>query len=267
MRRRRLFALALPLTLTASLTLGCGSDDGSGGAAPESVEWSYSGESGPERWGELSDEYAACGEGSHQSPIDLHTGDAGAGANASFEYGPVEADVVDTGHSVEYELDGGGAIELNGRSYELLQARFHAPAEHLVDGERRPIELQLAHQSRRGDLAVVAVAAEEGPASTALQPFVDAVAGAGADPEPVGELDPSGLLPDRGEDGLTAFSYLGSLTTPPCTEDVRWLVVDEPVTLSSEQLRAFTDAYEGNSRPAQDLSGREPLRASLRPTD
>jgi carbonic anhydrase len=263
--RRRGRGVTLALAAAATLALGCGADDGDETEpAASAAEWSYEGETGPEHWGSLSPAYAACGEGSRQSPIDLHRGEAGERTDGSVEYEPVGSAVVDTGHSIEYELEGGGSVELDGRSYELAQAHYHAPAEHPVDGVRRPMEIHLVHRARGGELAVIGVTVEEGEEHAALQPYADAIAAAGTEPEPVGELDPAALLPGGGEGALTAFSYLGSLTTPPCAEDVRWLGADEPLTVSDEQLDAFTEAYEGNARPAQQLNGREPLRAALR---
>lgn len=216
--------------------------------------WTYAGEEGPEFWGELSPEWAACDAGKEQSPVNLL--DAAAGdepemtiAQASTAGGTL----VNNGHTLQVNLPAGNTLALGDEVYELLQFHFHTPAEHLVDGVLFPLELHLVHKSADGKLAVLGVLMKEGEESAALAEMFTDIPAAGAERELANAIDVAALVPSD----LTAYRYPGSLTTPPCAEGVTWTVFDMPMTVSPEQLAAFRAIYPMNARPVQPLNERE----------
>ena len=217
--------------------------------------WSYAGATGPEAWGTLSPDYAACSDGSAQSPIDIAAPAAADLPNIVYSYSEGEAGLIDNGHSVEAEpmTPGGNSIELEGLRYLLTQLHFHAPSEHQISGQSYPLEVHFVHQSEDGQLAVIGVFVKQGAENAAWKPFTDQISAATDNPEAnVVSLDWSSLLPAT----QTAIRYEGSLTTPGCTEGVAWNVVRQPLSMSAEQIAAFTSEYSGNKRPVQPLDGR-----------
>lgn len=215
--------------------------------------WSYSGVTGPRAWARLDPAYSACASGREQSPIDLRGGVAAKLAPVNFDYRPGRFELREAGHTVQLDAPPGNAIELDGARYELQQLHFHRPSEERIDGRQFEMDVHLVHRDAAGRLAVVAVLLQRG----AAQPVLDAVwqqlaGGAGDEMPPQAALDPRQLLPqDR-----RYYSYLGSLTTPPCTEGVRWLVLQQPLTVSAAQIDAFAQRYSPNARPLQPPAGR-----------
>ncbi len=217
--------------------------------------WSYAGTTGPEAWGTLSPEYAACSDGSAQSPIDIAAPAEADLPNTVFLYSAPGAGLADNGHTVEAEptVPEGNSIELGGLRYLLKQMHFHAPSEHQISGQSYPLEMHFVHQSDDGQLAVIGVFVKQGAENAAWKPFTDQISAATDNPEAtVVPLDWSTLLPTT----QTAIRYEGSLTTPGCTEGVTWNVLRQPVSMSAEQIAAFTSEYSGNTRPVQPLDGR-----------
>lgn len=241
MPRAATAATAVVLMLVA----GCG-----GGSSP--AHWTYEGEDGPEHWAELDASYAACADGSAQSPVDVMDPVAATLQDPDLAYQAGTAEVVDTGHTIQANAAPGSALRLDGEEYPLAQAHFHAPGEHAIEGVRAPVEVHFVHKTEDERIAVVGVmlTAGESP-NAAWQPFVDALDVEEEDAEEI-DLDWRALLPA----GPATFRYDGSLTTPPCTEGVRWLLMQEPVELGAEQVDAFEAAYSGNNRPEQPLNGR-----------
>lgn len=239
------------LLLCLSALTACG-DDVPGAAGEEIVEhpvehWSHD---DPDAWGET------CTTGTKQSPVDLTDASAEDLAEIEFDYQPSEVTVANTGHTIQAGYGTGSAIGVDGTWYDLIQFHFHAPSEHTIDGENAAAELHLVHQDDDGNLAVVGVLVSEGTANEAVAPVLDDLPDdEGEQTEPETEVDADGLLPD----GHLTFRYDGSLTTPPCSEGVRWMVMTEPVTWSAEQLAAFTDLYDGSNRPVQPLNDRVEL--------
>jgi carbonic anhydrase len=214
------------------------------------VHWTYEGEAGPENWGELSDEYGVCATGTHQSPIDLSTGSDIEGDTLELDYGNVDEHVTDTGHTFQLVADADAEVDYNGVEYTLLQMHYHDPSEHTVDGEAAPIEFHFVHQDDEGNLLVIGVLATEGGDNAAYDTFVSGT-------EASEDTDGTVNLPDMLPESLDHFAYSGSLTTPPCTEGVQWIVLQTPVELSSEQIAQLQEAYPHNSRPVQPLNDRE----------
>jgi carbonic anhydrase len=225
-------------------------------AAPaehDAPHWTYEGEAGPDHWAALSEEFAACGSGAAQSPIDIGEPAAADLANIVFHYSPSAINVLNNGHTVQVNYDAGSYIELDGMRYDLAQFHFHAPSEHSVDGVLADAEIHLVHKSADDKLAVVGVLLNDGAANEAYQAVMDNLP-ATESPETKVEamVDAAALLPAV----QTTFRYAGSLTTPPCSEGVAWNVMTTPVELSAEQLAAYTAIFDGNNRPVQALGER-----------
>lgn len=216
--------------------------------------WTYEGEEGPEYWGELDQTYVACGAGKSQSPIDISTPSEQDLANIVFYYQPSEVNILNNGHTVEVNYDAGSYIELDGVRYDVAHFHYHAPSEHAVDGKLFAAELHIVHKNADGGLAVVGILLDQGMQNDAYQPFIENLPTEKSDAKDAGvTIDASDLLPAV----QTTFRYKGSLTTPPCTEGVNWLVMTTPVEISSEQVEALASLFEeGNNRPVQPLNDR-----------
>ncbi len=220
-------------------------------------EWGYEGDIGPENWASISEDYLVCGEGMSQSPIDITEAVDVSLTGIEFEYEAVPMAIFNNGHTIEVEYEAGSSIVYQEKSYNVLQFHFHQPSEHTIDGESFPMELHIVHQNpANGQLAVVGVMLQEGEASPEAfeTVFANLPAEEGEPEETEIMINAADLLP---ADTETFFTYEGSLTTPPCSEIVRWLVMAEPVTLTAEQLAAFGAIYDNNARPVQALNTRD----------
>ena len=226
-------------------------------AVQDPSPWGYEPHNGPARWGTLDPAFKTCELGEEQSPIDLTGGRSVHLAPVEFDYRRTRVAVENTGHTIQVNPDPGSVIVLDGARYDLQQFHFHHGSEHTIDGARLPLEMHLVHRGHGGALAVVGVLFEEGEASGALAPVW-----AHLPPEPAPSvaapdgLDLAALLPAR----RTTWRYRGSLTTPPCTEGVAWVILTEPLTLSAAQVDAFAALYPNNFRPVQRLGKRVLLR-------
>jgi carbonic anhydrase len=220
----------------------------------EQLHWSYVGESGPDEWGELSPDFVACEAGDHQSPIDLADAQRVDVPDIQFLYEPAAYQVINTGHTIQANAADAGGITVDGQHYELVQFHAHVPSEHTMDGEPADLEVHLVHQSSTGEAAVVAVLMNEGAANTALAEALSPSLSAGGTAA-VSSLDAAGLLPTN---HLT-YRYDGSLTTPPCTEGVRWLVLQQHGSVDAATVDSFSSLFGPNARPVQPLHARELL--------
>jgi carbonic anhydrase len=234
--------------------------------APRSAEaphWEYEGEHGTEHWGELSPDFALCGTGRSQSPIDIVASAAGSLPPLAAGYAPAAlhiahqehvADEINTGHSIQVNYPGADALSVGDESFTLVHYHFHSPSEHTLNGRPFPMEMHLVHKSAQGELAVIGVLIEEGTANAAFDPVWANL------PDEKGEtlhlehvrVDVDQLLPRV----RTTYRYEGSLTAPPCTEGVKWFVMTTPLEMSAEQIAQFRSILHGNNRPPQPLNGR-----------
>lgn len=224
-------------------------------APPILTGWGYEGINGPETWGDLKPEYLLCRSGKKQSPVDLKWAKPKGGGDISFQYRPEPLKVMDTGYTVEIGLSGSSAATLHGKNYSLHHVQFRTSSEHALSGNLLPMEAQFFHKSSDGDLAAVSVILIQGKENAALKDVFEAVPkmkGVVTE-KPEIMFDPGKLLPDR----LTHYHYVGSLTTPPCTEGVSWFVLNTPVEISKEQILQFRKLYTKNNRPLQPLNGRK----------
>ena len=215
--------------------------------------WSYEGEGGPAQWAAMKPDFATCATGKRQSPIDLRDGIRVQLDPVQFDYRPSGFRVIDTGHTVQVNVDGGSTIEVTGRRYELQQFHFHRPSEERIDGRAFDMSAHLVHKDAEGRLAVVAVLLEGGSAHPLVQTVWNNLPLERGEEVPArGAIDLNALLPaERGY-----FTYMGSLTTPPCSEGVLWMVMKQPVAVSAEQIAIFSRLYPMNARPVQSASGR-----------
>ena len=228
------------------------------------VHWGYAGEAGPATWGSLSPVYAACGNGKAQSPINLMPSKDGGATNWSMEYKTTSLriahhehvdDIVDNGHTIQITVEEGSTITLNGKVFTLKQFHFHTPSEHTLDGKHYPMEVHFVHQNEDGSFAVVGVFCEEGKANDNFAKIIEHLPSAPGESKHMAdeELDLKIHLPK----GHNAYHYKGSLTTPPCSENVDWLVLRDKISLSAEQLKAFSSRLNNNNRPTQALNDRK----------
>jgi carbonic anhydrase len=224
-------------------------------AQHEGPHWEYEGKYGPVNWGKIDPAFRACSEGKEQSPIDIR----GAHLNKAlqpieFHYLTGAVTIENNGHTVQVTPNPGSYIMAGGVRYDLIQFHFHHPAEESVKGKLDDMDVHLVHKSADGKLAVIGIRFHEDASSpNALLASLWAQM-----PTKVGQknnvtmINPGGLLPaDRGY-----WTYMGSLTTPPCSEGVRWFVLEQTLSISREQLRYFGQVYKLNSRPIQDTHGR-----------
>lgn len=222
-------------------------------AAPGEPGWSYEGATGPEAWATLDPAYARCGSGRRQSPIDIRDGISVDLQPLGFDYRPGAFSVLDDGHTVRVDVAAGSTLAVGGRRYMLRQFHFHRPSEERLDGRGYPMSAHLVHADAEGRLAVVAVLIDSGKAHPVVQQvWNDLPLERHAPQSGAGPLDPAALLPvDR-----RYATFMGSLTTPPCTEGVLWIVLRQPATVSPEQMSIFARLYPMNARPLQAASGR-----------
>lgn len=204
------------------------------------------------RWGELDPSFAVCAEGAQQSPVDLAGATPADPGTLDIRWQTTTAQVVDNGHTIQVDVAEGGSINLEGRQFSLLQFHFHLPSEHTVEGTALPMEVHFVHQAAEGDLAVVGVFMDIGEGHPALEGIWGTIPAQGEPPATLPELDPRTLLPEE----PSHFRYAGSLTTPPCSEVVSWVVMTEPIEISRAQADAFAARYSMNARPVQELHRR-----------
>ncbi|WP_374307311.1 carbonic anhydrase [Dongia sp.] len=211
--------------------------------------WTYEGPEGPSHWGQLAPDFGVCGTGQRQSPIDL----AGAGldqaADLALEWQSYGATVENNGHTLQVAAPDGtpSALTLGGRKYGFLQFHFHHPSEHAVGGGRWPLEVHMVHKSEAGDLAVTGIFFRPGRENDVLGAIL-AQAPATKGKKPMARpVDMNRFLPASN----ATYRYAGSLTTPPCSEIVSWIVFREPVEAAIGQIESFARLFPMNARPLQ----------------
>ena len=217
------------------------------------VHWSYEGEAGPAHWGDLAPEFRLCKDGKQQSGIDI-PGVSGVEdlADIRFRYDPVPLKIKNNGHTIQVNYAAGSSAMIDGDVYDLLQFHFHTPSEHKKGGQSYPMELHLVHRNGAGQLAVVGVFMKEGHFNPTIQKIWDRMPQHEGEVEVEDAVDADAVLPRDHE----FFRYAGSLTTPPCSEGVKWSVMKYPIEVSSAQIAQFKALFPLNARPTQPLNGR-----------
>lgn len=230
---------------------------------PEAMpRWAYAGDKGPEHWSELDPAFGACAHRGTQSPVALTEAMAVMTPcePLRFRYRSSPLYVTNDGRALRLGYDRGSHLLVEGLSYELVELRFHTPAEHIINGVQADAEIQLIHANNRGDIAVVAVPVMPGPRVNSMLRRVlenaPAVPGESYYGRNVG-VNPLFLLPGRKD----YFAYRGSLTRPPCTEGVRWYVMRAPVEVLAADLQRLAALVGPNARPVQRLGDRRVIKA------
>ncbi|KAA0965100.1 carbonic anhydrase family protein [Sporosarcina sp. ANT_H38] len=225
----------------------------------EPAHWSYEGETGPEYWGDLDPTNAVCTNGEEQSPINIETAKTEKDdvvEELNFNYTPTNFSLANNGHTIQGNptaID--NSIVVDGEEYKLAQFHFHTPSEHEFNGQSFDMELHLVHKSANNELAVIGLMIKEGVDNTALEQAWNVLPKevTTKDVKVTEAIDLMGLLPENKQ----TFRYEGSLTTPPCSEEVEWIVLEQPIEMSKEQIDLFRQIFEDNHRPVQPLNDRE----------
>ena len=217
------------------------------------THWSYEGDSGPANWSKINVDWAKCGNGSRQSPIDIRDGMKVELEQISFDYHPSSFNVVDNGHTVQVGVSGGNYITVQNRMFELQQFHFHRPSEERINGKAFEMVVHLVHRDAEGRLAVLALLLERGAPQATIQTVWNNLPLEKLETmQPTILLDPAEMLPVRRD----YYTYMGSQTSPPCSEGVLWLVMKQPVQASPAQMALFSRLYPLNARPIQPGNGR-----------
>jgi len=229
-----------------------------GTASAGDATWGYDGDNGPGRWAALDSAFALCGQGKSQSPVDLTDFIEAELDPISFDYSGLVKAIGNTGQTVQAEYTSGASIAIGGKVFEFLRIEFHAPSEHRINGDQFPLEAQFVHADLDGNLAILSVLYKQGKANPGLAKLWRQLpAKAGRKVGMAAEVPADQLLPTNRE----YYRLSGSLTTPPCTEGVLWLVLKDQVTASEAQIDQLTKVLGGaNSRPVQPLWGRAILQ-------
>jgi carbonic anhydrase len=223
------------------------------------LHWTYEGETGPQNWGKLKPEFNVCAIGKRQSPINIEESATlqGPAEPLQFNYTASSGTVVNNGHTIQVDLSGDNSLTVRGSTYRLLQFHFHTPSEEQVNYRNSAMVAHLVHKNNEGQLAVVAVLLDPGVANDLISKVWTYMPLDANDRVrmPPGLIDMNELLPKD----QRYFQFIGSLTTPPCTEGVLWMVMKQPTQLGREQIRMFQQLFPNNARPVQPVNGR-PVR-------
>lgn len=220
----------------------------SAGFAAEGAHWSYEGDTGPSHWGDVDAANKVCTAGSQQSPIDIQSSIRAQLPPLQIAWRKKPDMIVNNGHTIQINAEPGNVLTVDKDKYELLQYHFHHPSEHLIAGKSYPMEVHFVHRNAAGGLAVVGVLMAAGKSNAAFKQIVAAMpAKAGEPVKMTAAADPNLMLPAR----RNYYRYAGSLTTPPCSEVVNWLLLHEPIQVAQADIDAFAKLYPMNARPPQ----------------
>ncbi|MGN7762619.1 carbonic anhydrase [Paenibacillus sp. 22594] len=265
---KRLSQILFPV-MVMSVMAGCGDNTQNSEAASKQepstpisahqAHWSYEGETSPEHWAELDKLFTTCSTGKAQSPINIpqeKVKDEASLSPVSVEYSPSPVAIMNNGHTIQVNLKNqDNRITIEGKTYMLQQFHFHLPSEHEVDDKHADMELHFVHKSDEGKLAVLSVLITKGTENAELSKLWSVLPSEENKEEIAvpGNFDMNKLLPAD----LHSFRYQGSLTTPPCTEGVQWIVLEHPVQWSEAQISQFAAIFPHDNRPVQTLGSRE----------
>jgi carbonic anhydrase len=236
----------------AALTLGVMFACANAWAVTPGTHWDYSGEAGPQNWAKLTPEFQAC-NGENQSPVNLDGFIEAELAPLQVDYRNGASEVANNGHTVQVAYEPGSTLTLDGKTFELIQFHFHMPSENQIKGQSYPLEGHLVHADQNGNLAVVAVMFKAGEQNAVLASLWKTPPAEGKKQPVAPRVNIRQMLPDD----LDYYRFNGSLTTPPCSEGVRWLVLKQPIVASQDQIEAMTKAVgHANNRPLQPVNAR-----------
>ncbi len=245
--------IKLSLLTIALLSSGCALIN-----QPKLAAWAYSGQEGPKNWGTLSSDYTTCTTGTGQAPINLSNFVDAKLAPLTVRYNANASDIVNNGHTIQINFQRGSTLSINDHKYELTQLQFHSPSENQIDGKSYPLEAQLTHIDKLGNLAVLSIMFSKGMENPTLKDIWALMPEkSGAINKQLPAISAKGLLPND----LAYYRYNGSLTTPPCTENVLWLVLKQPLTAAAGQIEHFGHIIDTpNNRPLQARNARKILK-------
>lgn len=266
-----LVRIACTLSLTAfclgqGLACAAEAEHADAGAKQPPAVWTYSGAHGPLHWSTIKGDFVECGAGHHQSPIALKsaTADSHQAPDFQINYSPVTVKLINNSHSIQANVsDASATVTFQDRVYHLVQFHLHAPSEHTIDGKRYPVEFHFVNSDAEGHITVIAVMVHRGKSNPDMTSFLSAMptqptmSDSDAAAHTV-SVDLTHILP---KNHRAAYLYSGSLTTPPCTENVNWIVLDQPIEMSGSQIAAFTRLFHDNRRPLQLINHREIYRS------
>ncbi|MEQ9901708.1 carbonic anhydrase [Pectobacterium punjabense] len=240
MKGKRFIALMLSASFFAS--------------AADPVHWGYEGDGDPAHWGKLSPDFSLCETGKNQSPINIRQALNAQHDPLQLAFQSGTQQIINNGHTIQVNVGPGNTLLLDNETFTLQQFHFHAPSENEIDGKQFPLEGHFVYKNADGALTVIALMFQEGAANpqlaTAWQQIPSRVDQAEDVRTPIAI---QALLPTS----LNYYRFSGSLTTPPCSEGIRWLVLENPVTASAEQINQFSSVmHHANNRPIQPLNGR-----------
>lgn len=223
-------------------------------ALASDVNWTYDGHNGPHEWGDLSPSFAACSTGVMQSPVDLSKTNAIGNVSVSVNYKNHPLTILNNGHTVQVNFDSGSNMTSGTTDYPLVQVHFHTPSEHVISGKSFPLVAHFVHATQDGDLSVIGLMFDEGKNNPELQKIIDVAPHDKAELRTIvnSTINPAAFFSDE----IKVYRYMGSLTTPPCSEGVNWHIVKESVEASAEQIKAFADIMGKNVRPIMPLNNR-----------
>jgi carbonic anhydrase len=223
------------------------------------THWTYEGETGPEHWGDLNPDFAACKNGKEQSPINIETSQViedEKTADLVINYKPTEFSLSNNGHTIQGNpLTKDNSFFVGNKEYKLTQFHLHTPSEHQINGKNFDLEFHFVNENATNQLAVLGLMVKEGASNPFLEKAWNVIP-TEETTEAVKLTEPIDLMSLLPKD-TDSFQYKGSLTTPPCSEDVKWIVLEEPIEMSKEQIDKFRNIFPDNHRPVQSLNKRE----------
>lgn len=221
------------------------------------THWHYSGAEGPANWSRLSPEFSAC-TGKNQSPINLADFIEADLPQINFNYQAGGNEILNNGHTIQVNYQQGSTIAINGHTFTLKQFHFHAPSENYINGKQYPLEAHLVHADSEGNLAVIAIMFNEGPTNAALEVDWAKMPGQADSLQPLSPMVSAENIVPLNRD---YYRFSGSLTTPPCTEGVLWMVMKNQDTASKAQIARFAKVIgEPDNRPLQATNARAVLQ-------
>lgn len=236
-----------------SFIVACFDDKSHKNKTHSNKNWSYEGAEGPAHWASLSEEFSLCGEGKEQSPINIDDVQTMNLQALEFHYeSSKDSMVVNNGYTIQVNYAEGSYAIIGGIKFQLVQFHFHSPSEHQIQGKNADLVAHLVHQSESGKLAVVAILFEEGEKNQFISPIWSLM------PKRKGKVTMAGILRvnDLLPEDKTYFNYKGSLTKPPCSENVNWNLLTTHVSVSFDQISDFAEIFSKSTRPVQAVNDR-----------
>jgi carbonic anhydrase len=225
----------------------------------KSGHWSYDGDEGPSHWGDLNPDFAPCKNGHHQSPIDIRNPQKADLPPIRFDYKPSPLHIIDNGHTIMINYAPGSSIRVGDKQYALKQFHFHRPSEEKINGKGYEMVVHLVHADQDGKLAVVAILLENGKNNPLIDELWNELPKEKEKEERLDTItiNAANLLPPD----PSYYTFSGSLTTPPCSENVTWFVLKRPVSVSASEIEQFSRLYRNDARPTQPLFDRAVLES------